>query len=95
MKELTVPIDQAGRIVVPKIVRDDLAIGPGDTFNLSVKGQSLVLTPNKAKAGFIRQGKALVFHAGDDTILAHDAVDQALAESRDERHDRIQRKTGC
>jgi len=61
MKDRLVPIDQAGRIVLPKNVRQELAIKPGDVFKLSIDGVAVTLTPNKEKAGFVRRGKALVF----------------------------------
>src|SRR5271169_3198716 len=61
MKNLMLPIDQAGRIVLPKHVRQELAVKPGDTFKVSIHGSAVTLTPNKAAGGFLRKGKALVF----------------------------------
>lgn len=86
MKEMTVPIDQAGRIVLPKGVRQELAIKPGDSFTVSIHGSSVTLTPNKETTGFIRKGKALVFATAGDESLSNETVGHLLDESRGERH---------
>jgi AbrB family looped-hinge helix DNA binding protein len=85
MKEMTVPIDQAGRIVLPKDVRRELAIKPGDTFKLSLHGSSVTLTPNKEATGFVRKGRALVFSTASDVTLTQEVVNDILEEGRDER----------
>jgi AbrB family looped-hinge helix DNA binding protein len=83
MKDLLVPIDPAGRIVLPKKVRQDLAIKPGDVFKVSIQGAAVTLTPEKATAGFIRKGKALVFSAPGSGSLSTDEVNALLEASRD------------
>ncbi|HWQ70619.1 MAG TPA: AbrB/MazE/SpoVT family DNA-binding domain-containing protein [Patescibacteria group bacterium] len=35
----TVTIDKAGRVVLPKTLRDELHLAPGDTLNLKVEGE--------------------------------------------------------
>jgi AbrB family looped-hinge helix DNA binding protein len=87
MRELTVPIDQAGRIVLPKDVRQELAIKPGDTFRISVHGSSVTLTPNKESAGFIRKGKALVFSTMGEEMLRNETVSRMLEKARADRDD--------
>jgi AbrB family looped-hinge helix DNA binding protein len=88
MKELTVPIDEAGRIVLPKGVRQELAIKAGDTLKVAVHGASVTLTPNREMTGLVRKGKALVFSSiGDETVTA-EAVNRVLEEAREERHKR-------
>jgi AbrB family looped-hinge helix DNA binding protein len=85
MKEVLVPIDRAGRIVLPKSVRLELAIQPGDLFKVSVQGLSVTLTPKLEKTGFVRKGKALVFTTADDTVLTTETINEVLAGTRDER----------
>jgi AbrB family looped-hinge helix DNA binding protein len=85
MKQMTVPIDQAGRIVLPKDVRQELAIKPGDTLNLSIQGSSVTLTPNKEATGFVRKGRALVFSITGDETLKLETVNEILEEGRNER----------
>jgi AbrB family looped-hinge helix DNA binding protein len=90
MNKMTVPIDQAGRIVLPKDVREELAIKPGDTLKLSIHGSSVTLTPNKGATGFVRKGHALVFSTEDaGTLLSQEAVNAILSDSHDERHEQI------
>ena|SRR5688572_14916804 len=87
MKPVDIPIDGAGRVVLPKNVRDDLAIEPGDTLAVSVRGNEITLRPNKVKAGFIRRGKALIFSSGGKELLDRETVDRIIAEERDKRID--------
>ena len=89
MKQLTVPIDQAGRIVLPKNVREELAIKPGDTFKLSIHGSSVSLTPNKETTGFIRKGHALVFATAGGETFPQDLAQKVLDETREARHEQI------
>jgi AbrB family looped-hinge helix DNA binding protein len=89
MKDTLVPIDGAGRIVLPKSVREDLAIKPGDVFKVSVSGATVTLTPGNATAGFVRSGKALVFSAGGAGSLSQETIQEALEAGREERHVRV------
>lgn len=89
MKDTLVPIDRAGRIVLPKSVREDLAIKPGDVFKVSVSGAAVMLTPGKSKAGFVRSGRALVFSAEGAEAISQETVQEALEAGRDERHVRV------
>ncbi len=79
-----VPIDQAGRIVLPKDVREELAIKPGDTLKVSVQGLTVTLTPNKAESGFVRKGQALVFSTEGDETLNQETLRRILEEERAE-----------
>ncbi|HEV7925540.1 MAG TPA: AbrB/MazE/SpoVT family DNA-binding domain-containing protein [Verrucomicrobiae bacterium] len=85
MKDTLVPIDQAGRIVLPKRVRQELAIKPGDTFKVSVQGVAVTLTPNKESTGFVRKGKALVFSTAGEATLNEETVNEILESGRAER----------
>jgi AbrB family looped-hinge helix DNA binding protein len=85
MKDMLIPIDQAGRIVLPKHVRQELAIKPGDTFKVSVEGMAVTLTPNKESTGFVRKGKALVFSTVGGETLSEETVQKVLESGRAER----------
>jgi AbrB family looped-hinge helix DNA binding protein len=85
MKDLMVPIDQAGRLVLPKNVRNELAIKPGDTLKVSIHGASVTLTPNRESTGFVRKGKALVFSSGGGEVLSQETADRALDKGREGR----------
>jgi len=81
MKHDVVPIDQAGRIVLPKRVRQELAIQSGDTFTVAISGMAVTLTPNKAGSGFARQGRALVLATAAGAGPSYSAVACRLAGS--------------
>jgi AbrB family looped-hinge helix DNA binding protein len=89
MKDTLVPIDQAGRIILPKHVRQELAIKPGDTFKVSVEGVAVTLTPNKERTGFVRKGKALVFSTLSNETLSEEVAQEILESGRAERDSRI------
>jgi AbrB family looped-hinge helix DNA binding protein len=86
MKEMLIPIDQAGRIVLPKDVREELAIKPGDIFKVEVKGTAVTLTPNNETGGFVRKGKALVFTSVGQSVLTQATVDETASGEHEERH---------
>jgi AbrB family looped-hinge helix DNA binding protein len=86
MKDASISIDRAGRIVLPKVVREELAIKPGDTLKVSLQGSSVTLTPDRPKSGLVRKSKALVFSSAGDEILNRDTVERILDEERS-RHE--------
>ena len=79
-----VPIDKAGRIVLPKDVRQELAIKPGDVLRVGVHGLAVTLTPSKETTGFVRRGKALVFSTAGDEVLTVETVQNLLEREREE-----------
>jgi AbrB family looped-hinge helix DNA binding protein len=90
MKNL-VPIDQAGRVVLPKSVREDLAIQPGDVLKIVVQGKSVTLTPEKQCGNFVRKGRAFVFTTAGDETLSAETVNELLAGEREEQANRAAR----
>ena len=45
MKETRVTIDRAGRVVLPKSLRDELHLDPGETLALRLDGDQVTLRP--------------------------------------------------
>jgi bifunctional DNA-binding transcriptional regulator/antitoxin component of YhaV-PrlF toxin-antitoxin module len=84
MKRDVVPIDQAGRIVLPRNVCEELAIKTGDAFIMTIAGETVTLTPNRESTGFVRKGKALVFSTPGSKALNEETVRQILGSSRDD-----------
>jgi AbrB family looped-hinge helix DNA binding protein len=76
MKDNLVSIDKAGRIVLPKSVREELAINPGDLLKVSTQGNQVTLRPEREKAGFIKRGSALIFSTGGADVLENDIVEE-------------------
>jgi AbrB family looped-hinge helix DNA binding protein len=86
MKAVTVPIDQAGRVVLPKEIRRELAIKPGEMLKVSVHGASVTLTPDREARGLVRKGRALVFSAGRGEVLREETIGQIADEMSAMRH---------
>ena len=53
MKATTVPIDKAGRVVLPKWVREEANLLPGDELKVSLDGQRIQLEPAVQDAGLV------------------------------------------
>lgn len=83
MKDTLIPIDKAGRVVLPKDVREELAINPGDLLKISVHGDQVTLQPNRETAGFVKRGGALIFSTGGTDLLENETVEAIRNEERD------------
>jgi AbrB family looped-hinge helix DNA binding protein len=57
----TVQIDKAGRVVLPKLLREQFNLEAGDKLRLSVEGNSIKLEPAAAGGELVRKGSVLVF----------------------------------
>jgi len=90
MKEMLVPIDKAGRVVLPKDVREELAINPGDLLKISVQGDQVSLRPDRARSGFVKRGHGLVFSTGETDLLENETVEAI----RRQEHDRLSTEIG-
>ena len=64
-------IDSAGRIVVPKPLRDALGLTPGTALDVSSYGAGLTIVPRGRTAQLVREGGALVADS-DRTITDED-----------------------
>ena len=82
MSDLWVAIDKVGRVVLPKSVRQQLSIQPGEKMKVSVHGDSITLTTSTAQTGLIRKGKALVFASAGSTQLTIDSVNNVMSQTR-------------
>jgi AbrB family looped-hinge helix DNA binding protein len=52
---MTVTIDSAGRIVVPKRLRDNLGLAPGSELELQEQNGSLTLTPANRQSHLVKR----------------------------------------
>ncbi|MET3805427.1 AbrB family looped-hinge helix DNA binding protein [Nakamurella sp. UYEF19] len=65
-------IDSAGRIVVPKALRDALGLAPGSSVDISRYGAGLQLIPVGRTARLVEEGGVLV--AAGTTVVDDDVV---------------------
>lgn len=65
-------MDSAGRVVIPKVLRDALGLPPGSTVDISPYGAGLQILPSRRTARLIREAGVLV--ATGDTEIDDDDV---------------------
>jgi len=75
-------IDKAGRIVVPKKLRDVLHLRPGTRLLVRQEGETIVIQPESKPRGLYMKKGTLVYDAGPGP--AADVVEW-IAEDRDAR----------
>jgi AbrB family looped-hinge helix DNA binding protein len=88
----TVEIDKAGRIVVPKRLRDALHLTPGTRLKIDRYGNNITLMPSAAEAQLvIENGTPLIFPADrfNAPILTNEMVTELIAQGRLERERRF------
>jgi AbrB family looped-hinge helix DNA binding protein len=82
----TLTIDKAGRLVLPKPVREELQVGPGDSLELETQDDQIVL--RLARRGRMRKEHGVwVFDSGKP--LAADVVRKTMRRVRTERENRV------
>jgi AbrB family looped-hinge helix DNA binding protein len=82
----TAEIDKAGRIVVPKKMRDALHLVPGTRVTLRREGDAITLQPEAKPRGLYRKNGILVYDTGRS--FPSEATDW-LKNDREERLDKI------
>jgi AbrB family looped-hinge helix DNA binding protein len=82
-KQVVVQVDQAGRIILPKAMRERLRLQAGDSLTVQVKGEAIELRPLRPNIRLKRAKGVLVLTS--PLPLREDMV----SESRSERIDRI------
>lgn len=71
-RAMEVTMDRAGRIVVPKGMRERFGMVDGGTFDLSVYGGGLQLIPHGRTAQLVERDGALVLES--QTVITDDDV---------------------
>ena len=79
----TITIDKAGRIVLPKPVRDELQLGPGDALEVESSEDQIVLRPARGKGRMYKEKGMWVFDSGEP--LTVEVVNKTLRRVREER----------
>jgi AbrB family looped-hinge helix DNA binding protein len=79
----TVTIDKAGRVVIPKTVREELRLAPGDTLTLESDGEGVTLRPMRSGSALHKEHGIWVFRSGRK--LTAEETDQQLEILRQKR----------
>ena len=82
----TLTIDKAGRVVLPKPVRDALQISPGDSLELESSDDHIVLRPAPSKGRVYKKQGMWVFDSGSSIPLSAEVANQTILRVRAERH---------
>lgn len=80
-----VQIDQAGRVVLPKRLRERFRLRGGDTLAIAVRGDAIEMRPVQASGQLKRVNGVLVF-AGTGAI---ETGEDPVGESREARIDEL------
>ena len=75
-------IDSAGRVVIPKTLRDELRLAPGDTLALESDGERLTLRPVRSGSALHKEHGIWVFRSGRK--ISAEETDRALEDLRQE-----------
>jgi AbrB family looped-hinge helix DNA binding protein len=86
----TVTLDSAGRILIPKSLRDELRLEPGDSMQLKTEGEGVMLRPIRTASPLRRERGVWIFNGGRKISAA--ATDEVLRDIREQR-DRDNRGT--
>lgn len=78
--ELT--IDAAGRVTLPKALRQQLQLEPGDTLRLETEGDQITLQPVRAAAPIRKEDGIWVYRSGQNAAVS---IRKLIDEAREER----------
>lgn len=81
--EITVKIDRAGRVSIPKPLRDQLKLKAGDSLAIRKDGEQITMRAATAPGGLRRKGKFWVIKTGEP--ITTETTNRILEEIREER----------
>jgi len=77
-------IDKAGRIVIPKPLREELHLEAGDALEIETAGEQITLRPVRGTGPLKKEHGVWVFHSGEPLpASATDEILQKIREARD------------
>jgi AbrB family looped-hinge helix DNA binding protein len=92
---MTVTIDAAGRLVIPKEIRDEAEIEPGMPLEISVNDGVIEIVPQVAGVRLVRDGEWLVAEPIEPgPPLTNETVNRVIRKIRNERERRILKPRG-
>ena len=76
-------IDRAGRVVIPKPLREELHLEPGDSLEMESFGEQITLRPVRGTGPLTKEQGVWVFRSGHPLVAS--ATDEMLEQIRLER----------
>ena len=58
-------MDRAGRVAIPKMLREELELGPGDNLELECEGEQIVLRPLRRRPALEKERGVWVYRTGE------------------------------
>jgi AbrB family looped-hinge helix DNA binding protein len=83
----TISMDRAGRVVLPKPIRDRLQLTPGEALEIESFEDHIVLRPARPQGTMRKELGVWVFDSGEP--LSADVVHGTIQKVRDERSDKV------
>lgn len=76
-------VDKAGRVVLPKPLRDELQLAPGDALELESSGEAITLRPVRVTTPLHKERGVWVYRTGEK--LPASTTDETSRQLREER----------
>lgn len=76
-------LDKAGRVSLPKALRQELQLSPGDSLQLESQGERITLRPVRASAPIRKEHGVWVYRSGTPSTVS---IRKLIEEGREERH---------
>ena len=81
-----ITLDKAGRVVLPKAMREALRIGPGDNLKIETEDDRLILSPVRDRAGLQKEHGVWVYRSGRP---ANTSIPELIEQQRSRRVDEL------
>ncbi len=76
-----ITLDKAGRVLIPKSLRQELHLGPGDTLQLESEGDEIMLRPVRPEA-LLKKEQGVWVYQGEP---AHTSIPDLIDREREQR----------
>jgi AbrB family looped-hinge helix DNA binding protein len=76
-------IDAAGRLVIPKPIRDELRLHAGDEVELVSQRDTIIITPAHREPTLIKEEGVWVYRSGEPAKVS---VSELIEQDRKDRH---------
>jgi AbrB family looped-hinge helix DNA binding protein len=80
----SVSLDKAGRIILPKPIRDELNLSPGDILQVETSGAEIKLHPVRTSSPLQKEHGIWVYRTGEK--LPASVVEDTIRQVREERY---------